>query len=162
MQFNRRDLLCASSSSFALMGFVELLSSLAIGRSQRARAAPRSDLSSYDAVGLAELVRTKQIAPGDAVEDTIRKIEAVNPTLNAVIYKTYDRARQRTAEGIGDGPFAGFPFVVKDNATIAGIRLTRGSRAQRDNVPDKTAPFFVAAEKSGLILVGVTNMPEMG
>jgi amidase len=162
MQFNRRDLLRVSSSSLALIGSTEILSSLIAGRGQPASAAPRSDLSSYDAMGLTELIRTKQIAPGDAVEDTIRKIEAVNPTLNAVIYKTYDRARQRTAEPLGDGPFAGVPFVVKDNATIAGIRLTRGSRAQRDNVPDKTAPFFIAAENAGLILVGVTNMPEMG
>jgi amidase len=163
MQFNRRDLLRVSSSSLALMGFTEILSSLAVvAGDQPARAAPRSDLSSYDAMGLAELIRSKQIAPGDAVEDTIRKIEAVNPTLNAVIYKTYDRARQRTAEGIGNGPFAGVPFVVKDNATIAGVRLTRGSRAQRDNVADKTAPFFVAVENAGLVLVGVTNMPEMG
>ena len=145
MRFNRRDLLRVTSSSLALMGFTEILSSLIVVGKQPARAAPQSDLSSYDAMGLAELIRTKQIAPGDAVEDTIRKIEAVNPTLNAVIYKTYDRARQRTAEPLGDGPFAGVPFVVKDNATIAGIRLTRGSRAQRDNVPDKTAPFFVAA-----------------
>jgi amidase len=162
MQFYRRDLLSVLSSTFALMGFTKILSSLIVGGIQPARAAPRSDLSSYDAMGLAELIRTKQIAPGDAVEDTIRKIEAVNPTLNAVIYKTYDRARQRTVEGIGNGPFAGVPFLVKDNATIAGVRLTRGSRAQRDNVPDKTAPFFVAAENAGLILIGVTNMPEMG
>jgi len=162
MQFNRRELLSVSSSTFALMGFTEILSSLIVGGNQPVRAAPRSDLSSYDAMGLAELIRTKQIAPGDAVEDTIRKIEAVNPTLNAVIYKTYDRARQRTVEGVGNGPFAGVPFLVKDNATIAGVRLTRGSRAQRDNVPDKTAPFFVAAENAGLILIGVTNMPEMG
>jgi amidase len=151
-----------SLSSLALAGFGEVLAGLVPGVMQPATAASRSDLSSYDAMGLAELIRTKQIAPGDAVEDTIRKIETVNPTLNAVVYKTYDRARQRTAEPIGNGPFAGVPFVVKDNATIAGIRLTRGSRAQRDNVPDKTAPFFVAAESSGLILVGVTNMPEMG
>jgi hypothetical protein len=121
MQFNRRELLSVSSSTFALMGFTEILSSLIVGGNQPVRAAPRSDLSSYDAMGLAELIRTKQIAPGDAVEDTIRKIEAVNPTLNAVIYKTYDRARQRTVEGVGNGPFAGVPFLVKDNATIAPI-----------------------------------------
>jgi amidase len=162
MAFNRRDVLRMSSSSLALMGFAEMLSGLVVGAMHPATAAPGSDLSAHDAMGLAELIRTKQIAPGDAVEDTIRKIEAVNPKLNAVIYKTYDRARQRTAEPLGNGPFAGVPFVVKDNATIAGIRLTRGSRAQRDNVPDKTASFFVAAENAGLILVGVTNMPEMG
>ena len=85
MQFSRRDLLQVSSSSLALMGFTEILSSLVVGTVRPATAAPGSDLSSYDAMGLVELIRTKQIAPGDAVEDTIRKIEAVNPTLNAVI-----------------------------------------------------------------------------
>lgn len=162
MSFDRRDILRMSSSSLALAGFGEALAGLVSGVIRPATAASGSDLSSYDAMGLAELIRTKQIAPGDAVEDTIRKIEAVNPTLNAVVYKTYDRARQRTTEPLGNGLLAGVPFVVKDNATIAGIRLTRGSRAQRDNVPDKTAPFFVAAEDAGLVLVGVTNMPEMG
>jgi amidase len=162
MSLNRRDILRISTSSLALIGLAGTLSGTVVEAMQPAKAAPRSDLSSYDAMGLAELIRTKQIAPEDAVEDTIRKIEAVNPKLNAVIYKTYDRARQRTSEPLGNGPFAGVPFVVKDNATIAGIRLTRGSRAQRDNVPDKTAPFFVTAENAGLVLVGVTNMPEMG
>ena len=52
--------------------------------------------------------------------------------------------------------------MVKDNATIAGVRLTRGSRAFRDNVPDKTAPFFTAIEQAGFVLIGVTNMPEFG
>src|SRR5713101_1991031 len=134
----------------------------AAGATQSAAATPLSDLSSYDAMGLAELIRNKQITPHEVVEDTIRKIEAINPKLNAVIYKTYDRARQRASEPVGGGPFAGVPFLVKDNATIAGVQVTRGSRALHGNVPDKTAPFFAAAESAGLILMGVTNMPEMG
>ena len=161
MGFNRRDVLRVSSSSLALMGFGEVLVSL-FGATRAATAAPISDVSSYDAMGLAELIRTKQITPRELIEDTIRKIEAVNPKLNAVIYKTYDRARQRASEPLGDGPFAGVPFLVKDNATIANVQLTRGSRALRGNLPDKTAPFFAAAESAGLILLGVTNMPEMG
>ena len=161
MGVNRRDVLRMSSSSLALMGFGEVLLSLA-GATGAATAAPISDFSPYDAMGLAELIRTKQITPRELIEDTIRKIEAVNPTLNAVIYKTYDRARQRASEPLGDGPFAGVPFLVKDNATIANVQLTRGSRALRGNLPDKTAPFFAAAESAGLILLGVTNMPEMG
>jgi amidase len=123
---------------------------------------PLSDISSYDATGLAELIRTRQITPGELVEDTITKIEAINPVLNAVIYKTYDRARRRASAPLGDGPLAGVPFLVKDNAMIAGVELTRGSRALQGNVPDQTAPFFSAAESAGLILMGVTNMPEMG
>lgn len=127
-----------------------------------AKVAPRSELSSYDATGLAELVRSKQVTPEEVLEDTIRKIEAINPKLNAVIHKTYDRARQLAAKPAGNGAFEGVPFLVKDNATIAGVRLTRGSRAQRHNVSDKTAPFFLSAESAGLNLVGVTNMPEIG
>ena len=118
-------------------------------------------LPGFSAYDLAGLIRTKQVTAGEVVEETIRNIEALNATLNAVIHKTYDRARQR-ASAVGDGPFAGVPFLVKDNATIAGIELTQGSRALRGNVPDRTAPFFAAAESSGLIVLGVTNMPELG
>src|SRR5215472_1954734 len=161
MEFNRRQVQKVSAS-IILMGAGHRLAGFLDAAISAARAAPRSELSSYDAMGLAELVRSKQITPGEVLEDTIRKIEAVNAALNAVIYKTYDRARQRAAETVGNGAFAGVPFLVKDNATIAGVRLTRGSRALRDNVPDKTAPFFAALEEAGFILVGVTNMPEMG
>jgi len=154
MRFNRRDILRMSSSSLALMGFGEFLASLVPGATRPTTAAPLSDLSSYDAMGLAELIRTKQITPREVVDDTIRKIEAINPKLNAVIYKTYDRARRRASEPVGGGPFAGVPFLVKDNATIAGVQLTRESRALRGNIPDKTAPFFAAAERAGLILLG--------
>ena len=123
---------------------------------------PSPDLSAYDAIGLAELIRNRQISPSEVVEDTIRKVEVINPRLNAVIHKTYDRARQCARAAIGDGPLAGVPFLVKDNATIAGVELTRGSRALRGDIPDQTAPCFAAAEIAGLILIGVTNMPEMG
>jgi amidase len=123
---------------------------------------PCSDLSSYDAIGLAKLIRASLISPRDVIEDTIRKIEAVNPKLNAVICKIYDRARQAASGAPGESPLAGVPFLVKDNATIAGVPLTRGSRALKHHVPDVTAPFFAATERAGLILLGVTNMPELG
>src|SRR5262252_5658064 len=157
---NRRDLCRMSSSSLALTGMGHAMSSFVPGTSQAA--APTADLSSYDAMGLAELLRTKQITPLEVIEDTVRKIEAINPKLNAVIHKIYESAREQASQPLGGGPFAGVPLLVKDNATIADVQLTQGSRALRGNVPDKTAPFFVAAEASGFILVGVTNMPEMG
>src|SRR5688572_28888232 len=120
------------------------------------------EFSRYDALGLAELVRTNQVTPAELIEDAIRKIEAFNPKLNAIVCKTYDRARHGASVVARDGVFAGVPLVVKDNATIGGIPSTRGSRALRDNVPDRTAPFFGAAARAGFVLVGVTNMPEMG
>jgi amidase len=159
MGLNRRDVLRISSSSWALMGLGTIAS---FPESMRPATAAVSDLSPYDAMGLAELIRTRQITPREAVEDAIRKTEAINPTLNAVVFKTYDKARLRASELAGDGAFSGVPFLVKDNATIAGIQITRGSRALRGNVPDRTAPFFAALERAGFVLVGVTNMPEMG
>jgi amidase len=123
---------------------------------------PSGGLSSYDAIGLAELIRARRISPRDVIEDTIRKIEAVNPKLNAVICTTYDRARRAASGALVASPLAGVPFLVKDNATIAGVTLTRGSRALNHHVSDLTAPFFAATERAGLILLGVTNMPELG
>ena len=90
-------------------------------------------------------------------------MKSINPTLNAVICKTYDRALRQCASAVAhDGLFAGVPFLVKDNATIAGVASTRGSRSLVSNVPERTAPFFTATERAGFVLLGVTNMPEMG
>jgi amidase len=149
-----------SAASLSCAGIGQSIASHA-SRAEGARAATW-ELASYDAIGLADLVRSKLITAAELIEDTIRKIEAINPKLNAVINKIYDRARQQASNSVHHGPLGGVPFLVKDNATIAGVRLTRGSRALRTNVPEQTAPFFSAAENAGLILLGVTNMPEMG
>jgi amidase len=122
-----------------------------------------SQFSRYDALGLAKLVRARQVTPKELFEDAIRKIEALNPKLNAVICKTYDRAlRQCTSAMAYDGLFAGVPFLVKDNATIAGVASTLGSRSMVGNSSERTASFFTATERAGFVLLGVTNMPEMG
>ena len=134
----------------------------ASGAAPPASSAPISDLSPFDAMGLAELIRTGQVTPREVLDDAIRKIETINPTLNAIVLKTFDRAQQRASRPLGRGPFAGVPLLIKDNAAVAGLRLTRGSRALSDNLADRTAPFFTAAERAGFIVVGVTNMPEMG
>jgi hypothetical protein len=135
------------------------VASKGIAGAARAVAGAGATFSSYDGIGLAELIRTKQVTAGEVVEDAIRQIEVLNPKLNAVIHKTYDRARRRAAT-VGECPFAGVPFLVKDNATIAGIQLTRGSRALGGEVPDRTAPLFAAAENIGLILLGVPTCPS--
>src|SRR4051794_40547547 len=101
MHLDRRDILkiagCAAASLAG--GIIES------GRAADAAAAPQTELSSFDATGLAELIRSKQITAAEAVEDAIRKIEAINPRLNAIVCKTYEGARQRLAAGVGDGPF---------------------------------------------------------
>ena len=57
------------------------------------------DYPRYDGLGLADLVRTKQVTPSELVEEAISRIEAHNPGLNAVITKLYDRARATAVHG---------------------------------------------------------------
>ena len=95
MRSNRRDVLRMSSSSFALVALGKVLASLVPGATRPATAAPLSDLSSHDAMGLAELVRTRQITPGEAVEDAIRKIEAVNAAAYAQVRTRNNNGSQR-------------------------------------------------------------------
>ena len=114
MRVDRRDVLKMSAASLALVASADLAGSVVAGTAAPAGAMPASGLSTYDATGLAELIRTKQITPAEAVDDAIRKIEAINPTLNAVIWKHYEAARARAARGVIDAPFAGVPLLVKD------------------------------------------------
>ena len=83
------------------------------------------DFAQYDAVGLAELVRRKEVTPLELVEEVIDRIERVNPTLNGVTIKMYDHARELAQGDIGNGPLAGVPFLLKDFlAEYAGVEYS--------------------------------------
>ena len=51
-----------------------------------------AEYSNYDGLGLAELVKKKEIKPAELVEAAIERIERHNPQLNAVVFKAYDEA----------------------------------------------------------------------
>ena len=80
----------------------------------------------YDGLGLAELVRTKQILPAELVEEAISRIEARNPQINAVIYKMVDQARVAAKGDLPDGPFKGVPFLLPRSSSRkpCGVRRT--------------------------------------
>lgn len=125
-------------------------------------AAGFTEYSRYDGLGLAGLVRRKEVQPAELVEQAIACIERLNPTLNAVIHKMYDSARATARDSL-DGPFAGVPFLVKDIfQALAGAPLTNGSRFFRDYVPDHDAEIIRRMKNSGLIVLGKTNVPELG
>ena len=64
------------------------------------------DYEQYDAAGLAQLIRNKEVSSTEVVEAAIERIEKYNPELNAVITKLYDQALDQTIRGIPDGPLA--------------------------------------------------------
>lgn len=121
-------------------------------------------LDEHDATGLADLVRRREVHPRELVSEAIARAEAVDPALNVIVHRQYERAL-RDAETVDlDGPLAGVPFLLKDfNAEEAGERFTMGVRPLREMgyrspVDSALAVRFRAA---GLIPIGRTNVPQM-
>jgi len=117
----------------------------------------------YDGLGLAELVRAKQVTPAELVEEVISRIEVHNPKINAVIYKMYDHARAASKGDLPDGPFKGVPFLLKDlQLTYTGAPTSSGNRLLK-NIPMPQDSEIVGRFKAaGLIILGKTNTPEFG
>jgi len=125
--------------------------------------AKTEEFGSLDALGLAELVRKKHAKPVDLVDAAIERIERLNPTLNAVVTPMYEQARALALGKIPEGPFTGVPFLLKDlGAPYAGVRMSMGSGAMRDFVPDQDSELVARLKRAGLIILGKTNTPELG
>jgi amidase len=117
----------------------------------------------YDGLGLAELVRRKEVKPEELLEAAITRIEAINPKINAVVTKMYDEARKTISSGLPAGPFTGVPFLLKDlGGTYAGVRLTFGSKLFAEYVPNYDNELVKRYKRAGLVTVGRTNTPEFG
>ena len=56
------------------------------------------DYADYDGIGLAGLIREKEIGISELLESVIDRIEKLNPVLNSVVYKTFEKARKRASE----------------------------------------------------------------
>ena len=127
-------------------------------------ASSRTEYDAMDAIALAELVRTRQVSPEDLQEHAIARCEAVNPLIKAVSQKYYDMARQTIRAGLPEGPLRGVPFLLKDmGAAMKGTTQWNGSALYQGMPPAKEDSSLVAAYKrSGLVIFGRTNVPELG
>ena len=118
-----------------------------------------------DATAQAELVRRGEVHPKELVEAAIARLDALDPTLNALVFRDFDRARQSAADGAHSGPFAGVPFLLKDlGVDQAGLPQYQGNRVFRDLDKRATSDDELGARfrRAGLITLGKTNVPEFG
>ena len=123
-----------------------------------------SDLLFRPASELAELVRGGEVSARDLVQESLTRIDELNPELNAFVDVFADEALA-AADAVGPGderPFAGVPIAIKNNRSIAGKRLTFGS----DFMGDWEAPYdhnvVRRLRDAGFIVVGSTTLPEWG
>lgn len=118
----------------------------------------------YDATGLAELVKSKQVSALEVVDAAIARIEQLNPVVNAVIADRFDRARDEAVHG-SEGPFAGVPVLLKDlGAAQEGEPFWLGSAVLRkaDFRAQVTSYYVRSLIEAGFIVLGRTNAPEFG
>jgi Asp-tRNA(Asn)/Glu-tRNA(Gln) amidotransferase A subunit family amidase len=119
------------------------------------------DLAFVSALELAAKVRAKEVSPVELVELYLRRIERLDPQLNAFV--TIDAARALAeARTPADGPFHGVPLPIKDLTETAGLRTTYSAKAFRNNVPAFDAAVVRRLRAAGFVVLGKTNTPELG
>jgi amidase len=117
----------------------------------------------YDGLGLAELIRTRQVSASEVCEAAVARIERFNPMLNAVVTPLFESGRRTIALGPPAGAFQGVPFLLKDLlAALAGAPLSFGCRALRGFVPDHDSELVRRFKDTGVVILGKTNTPEFG
>jgi amidase len=121
-----------------------------------------SEYSSYDGLGLAELVKKKEVTSQELVTAALEGIEKVNPTLNCINNVLADSAAKEAAAGV-DGPFKGVPFLIKEIVLhAADVPCNMGSQlADGFTLPHDTE-LMTRFRKAGLITVATTPTPEFG
>ena len=118
------------------------------------------------AAELAGSIRAREVSPVEAAEAYLRRIENVNPRLNAVVTLAPDaleRAREVEAalmRGDEAGALAGVPVTVKDTIDVRGLRSTGGSRLRAERVPEEDALAVARLKSAGAVVIGKTNCPE--
>jgi amidase len=120
------------------------------------------EYGSYDAVGLADLVRKKQVSASELLDEAIARTAKVDGDINAVVVKHYDYAERQIDKGLPDGPFTGVPFLLKDLDLLEGTRTTSGASIYKDNVADHTGTLAQRFLATGLAIFGKSSTPEFG
>ncbi|MEM9199240.1 MAG: amidase family protein, partial [Pseudomonadota bacterium] len=120
----------------------------------------------WPARAVASLVRTRAVSAREIAEDALARLDAVNPTLNAVVdslagpaCEAADQIDQRIAAGEDVGPLAGVPVTVKVNTDLAGRATTNGLQLQADLLAQQNSPVISNLRRAGAIIIGRTSTP---
>jgi Asp-tRNA(Asn)/Glu-tRNA(Gln) amidotransferase A subunit family amidase len=124
------------------------------------------ELIKLSATKLAALIRARAVSPVEVIEAYLRRVEQLNPQLNAIVTLSPDaleRAREAEAAIMrGDvGMLHGVPVTIKDSIETKGLKTTSGSVLRARHVPEKDAPAVASLKDAGAILLGKTNVSEM-
>ena len=131
---------------------------------------PATDLADCTATELLQLYRGRQASPVEATHAVLKRIDALNPQLNAFCHLAPEQAladarlsEARWREGRPTGPLDGVPTSIKDLILTRGWPTRRGSRTvDPDQAWDVDAPATARLREAGAVLLGKTTTPEFG
>lgn len=122
-----------------------------------------AEYADFDGLGLAELVRNKDVKPVELIEEAISRAEKLNPKLNFVVFRDYERARATAKGELPKGAFSGVPFFLKDIFGFAqGLPTRQASRFVPPFPWPQDSVLIARYKAAGLVILGKTNVPEFG
>ena len=121
-----------------------------------------SALCFLSAVAQRGLLDAGEVSALELLDAHIDRIERYDGTLNAVVTRCFEQARETARTERLRGPLAGLPVAHKDLVPTRGIRTTYGSVLHADNIPDQDALIVRRIRAAGAITLGKTNTPEFG
>lgn len=126
-----------------------------------------SDVQAMSLRELASSIRRGEVSAREALEAHLRRIDEVNPLINAVVTVDAEAAWRRAADadeklasGVPPRPLHGVPMTHKDNHLTAGLRTTFGSPILADNVPTTDSLIIRRLKAAGVNTTGKSNVPE--
>ncbi|MDB5675619.1 MAG: 6-aminohexanoate-cyclic-dimer hydrolase [Sphingomonas bacterium] len=121
------------------------------------------DSANWDATETAAQIRSGAVSALEMADAAIARAEALDPQLNFLVVDDFERARERAKGPLGDGPFAGVPYLIKDLDDMAGLPTRSGSRSTADLGPaTRQSPLIAGMLAAGLNPIGKSSTPEHG
>jgi amidase len=162
---SRREFFIKAAALSAALPFMEfgMQSDKAAKRGSRV-----GDFVFSSGVDVAKAIRRRDISSLELTELMFKRIDSINPRINAVVTLMQEEALARAKEadaarskGTFFGPLHGVPITIKDAFDVKGVRTTFGNPAFKDHIPTRDSAVVERLRRAGAILLGMTNVPSM-
>ncbi|HEX8491848.1 MAG TPA: amidase [Pyrinomonadaceae bacterium] len=127
-----------------------------------------ADITALSATEMAEQIAIGALSSSEVVEAHLRRIEEVNPLINAVVVPLFEQARKEaeaadTARARGEslGPLHGVPITIKESFDVMGTPTTMGLSARVNQLAESDGLMIARLRAAGAIILGKTNVPQM-
>jgi amidase len=115
------------------------------------------------ATRLAALVRNREIGAVELLDHYISRTERLDPRINAVVVRDFDRARARAkaldSQADKSAPLFGVPTTVKESFDVQGLPTTRGHPEMKQQPVTVSSIAIRRLEAAGAVIFGKTNVP---